>query len=156
MYLVPSCIYRPKEHSYTLTRADGSVSKESACNPGDPGSNPRSGRVPWRRKWQPTPVISTGKCYGQKSLTGYSPLDHRSWTQLSNWTTTTTRVPDSDCPANISRAPEAAGLLPTLIHMEHLHCQTFQILRIQREIKHELCYSPLRGHKLRRECYCCC
>ena len=27
----------------------------------------------WRRKWQPTPVLSSGKSHGQRSLVGYSP-----------------------------------------------------------------------------------
>ena len=29
--------------------------------------------IPWRRKWQPTPVFLPGKSYGQRSLAGYSP-----------------------------------------------------------------------------------
>ena len=29
--------------------------------------------VPWRRKWQSTPVPLPGKSYGQRSLVGYSP-----------------------------------------------------------------------------------
>ena len=29
--------------------------------------------VPWRRKWQPTPVFLPGKSLGQRSLAGYSP-----------------------------------------------------------------------------------
>jgi len=37
------------------------------------GFNPRVRKVPWRRKWQPTPVFLPGKSHGQKSLTGYSP-----------------------------------------------------------------------------------
>ena len=28
---------------------------------------------PWRRKWQPTLVILSGKSHGQRSLVGYSP-----------------------------------------------------------------------------------
>ena len=28
---------------------------------------------PWRRKWQPTPVLLPGKSHGQKGLVGYSP-----------------------------------------------------------------------------------
>ena len=28
---------------------------------------------PWRRKWQPTPVLSPGKSHGQRNLVGYSP-----------------------------------------------------------------------------------
>ena len=34
-------------------------------------------KMPWRRKWQPTPVFLPGKSYGQKSLVGYSPLGHK-------------------------------------------------------------------------------
>ena len=31
------------------------------------------GKIPWRREWQPTPVLLHGKSHGQRSLTGYSP-----------------------------------------------------------------------------------
>ena len=31
---------------------------------------------PWRRKWQPTPVLLPGEFHGQKNLAGYSPRDH--------------------------------------------------------------------------------
>ena len=30
-------------------------------------------KIPWRRKWQSTPVLLPGKSHGQKSLVGYSP-----------------------------------------------------------------------------------
>ena len=30
-------------------------------------------KSPWSRKWQPTPVSSPGKFYGQKGLGSYSP-----------------------------------------------------------------------------------
>ena len=39
----------------------GSEGKASACNVGDLGSTPGSGRFPWRRKWQPTPVFLPGE-----------------------------------------------------------------------------------------------
>ena len=32
------------------------------------GFDPRVGKIPWRRKWQPTPVFLLGKSYGQRSL----------------------------------------------------------------------------------------
>ena len=32
--------------------------------------------LPWRRKWQPTPVLLPGKFHGQRSLVGYSLWDH--------------------------------------------------------------------------------
>ena len=34
-------------------------------------------KIPWSRKWQPTPVVLPGKFHEQKSLTGYSPWGHR-------------------------------------------------------------------------------
>ena len=30
-------------------------------------------KIPWRRKWQPTPGFLPGKSHGQRSLAGYSP-----------------------------------------------------------------------------------
>ena len=42
--------------------------KESACNAGDAG--PWVGTIPWRRKWQNTPVTLPGKSHGQRSLVG--------------------------------------------------------------------------------------
>ena len=37
------------------------------------GFNPWVGKIPWRRKWQPTPVFLSEKFHGQRSLAGYSP-----------------------------------------------------------------------------------
>ena len=39
----------------------GSDIKESACNAGSLGSIPRMGRFPWRRAWQPPPVLLPGE-----------------------------------------------------------------------------------------------
>ena len=33
--------------------------------------SPWVGKIPWRRKWQPTPVFLPGKSHGQRSLVGY-------------------------------------------------------------------------------------
>ena len=38
-----------------------------------PGFDPWLGKIPWRRKWQPTPVLLPGKSHGWRSLVGYSP-----------------------------------------------------------------------------------
>ena len=35
--------------------------------------NPWVRKIPWRRKWQSTPVLLPGKSHGQRSLVGYSP-----------------------------------------------------------------------------------
>ena len=32
---------------------------------------------PLEKAWQPTPVFLPGESYGQRSLVGYSPWDHR-------------------------------------------------------------------------------
>ena len=32
---------------------------------------------PWRRKWQPTPILFPGKFQGWRSLVGYSPWDRK-------------------------------------------------------------------------------
>ena len=37
------------------------------------GFNPWVGKIPWRRKWQPTLVLLPGKFHGQKSLVGSNP-----------------------------------------------------------------------------------
>ena len=52
------------------------VVKNSPANAGDerdPGLIPGSGRIPWRRKWQPTLVFLPGESHGQKSLGGCNP-----------------------------------------------------------------------------------
>ena len=34
-------------------------------------------KIPWRRKWQPTPVFLPGKFHGQRSWAGYNPRGHK-------------------------------------------------------------------------------
>jgi len=45
------------------------VGKASACNVGDPGSVPGSGRFLWRRKWLPIPVFSSVQSVAQSCPT---------------------------------------------------------------------------------------
>ena len=53
----------------------GSEVKVSASNVRDPGLipgfNPWVGKIPWRRKWQPTPVFSPGESHAQRNLADY-------------------------------------------------------------------------------------
>ena len=47
-------------------------------NPMDRGAwratvSPWTGKISWRKKWQPTPVFLPGESHGQRSLVGYSP-----------------------------------------------------------------------------------
>ena len=56
----------------------GSVSKEFICNAGKhlqcwrPGFDPGIRKIPWRRKWQSTPLFLPGKSHGQRSPVSYS------------------------------------------------------------------------------------
>ena len=53
----------------------GNSGKESACHSRrykNHRFNPWVGKIPCRRKWQPTPVFLPGKSHGQKSLEVYS------------------------------------------------------------------------------------
>ena len=35
------------------------------------GFNPSVRKIPWRRRWQPSPVFLLGESHGQRSLVGY-------------------------------------------------------------------------------------
>ena len=61
--LIVSKIHRSRDSQTTMLTSTGSqaglyLSKTS---------------LPWRRKWQPTPVFLPGKSHGQRILAGYSP-----------------------------------------------------------------------------------
>ena len=53
--------------------------KECTPNAGDAGLVPGLGvgKIPERRKWQPTPALVPEKSHGQRSLVGYSPWSHK-------------------------------------------------------------------------------
>ena len=48
----------------------GSVVDTLPANGGRCEFNPWVGKIPWRRKWQPTPVFLPGESHGQRSLLG--------------------------------------------------------------------------------------
>jgi len=56
------------------------------------GLDPWVRKIPWRRKWQPTPVLLPGKSHGWRRLVGYSPqgrkesdMTERLHFSLQNW-----------------------------------------------------------------------
>ena len=55
---------------------------------GRPGFDPWVGKIPWRRKWQSTPVLLPGKSHGQRSQVGYSSWGRKEsdTTERLNWT----------------------------------------------------------------------
>ena len=48
--------------------------------------DPWVGKIPWRRKWQPTPVFLPGESHGQRSMMGYSPWGHKEAEMKSKYT----------------------------------------------------------------------
>ena len=64
---------------FTFTIPGGADGNEPACQSSklkSPGLDPWVRKIPWRRKWQPTPVFLAGISHGQRSLAGYSPWGH--------------------------------------------------------------------------------
>ena len=55
----------------------GSDGKSVCLQWGRPGFSPWVRKIPWRRKWHPTPVLLPGKSHGQRSLIGYSPWGNK-------------------------------------------------------------------------------
>ena len=51
--------------------------EESTCHCRRCKFNPWVRKIPWRRKWQPTPEFLPGKSHGQRNLAGYSPWGHK-------------------------------------------------------------------------------
>ena len=49
-----------------------------ACQCRRHGFDPWLGKIPWRRKWQPTPVFLPREPHGQRNMAGYSPWGHKS------------------------------------------------------------------------------
>ena len=48
-------------------------------------------KIPWRRKWQPTPVFLPGKSHGQKSLVGCNPWGRKELGTAGRLTPTNTK-----------------------------------------------------------------
>ena len=62
--------------THTMGFPGGSMVKSTLANAGDAKRRefqPWVGKIPWRRKWQPTPVFWLGKSHGERSQVGYSP-----------------------------------------------------------------------------------
>ena len=65
--------------------------------------DPWVGKMPWRRKWQPSPVFLLGEFHGQRSLAGYSPWARKESDTTKQLTTTAgTKLPGS---LNVAKMP---------------------------------------------------
>ena len=68
----PPILGGPTQHGFR----GGSDGKVCACNGGN-WVQSLGLEDPWRRKWQPTPVLLPGKFHGLRILIGYSPWGHK-------------------------------------------------------------------------------
>ena len=71
-----SCIWKDKGREKRVLRYELQLptclsGKESACQCRRCRFNPWVRKIPWRRKWQPTPVFLPGESHGQRSRAGY-------------------------------------------------------------------------------------
>ena len=63
--------YKIMKQNYAREFPGGSVVKNSPLKAGD-RFDPWVRRIPWRKKWLPTPGFLPGKSHGQRRLVGYS------------------------------------------------------------------------------------
>ena len=56
-----------------------------ACQCTRHGFHPWIRTIPWRRKWQPTPIFLPGKSHGQRSLAGNTPWGCKQQTMTQRW-----------------------------------------------------------------------
>ena len=81
----PSCGHYPCHcrRGYCLCYPGGASGKESACQRRTckrRGFHPWVGKIPWSRKWQPTPVLFPAESQGQRSLGAIVNWASESWT----------------------------------------------------------------------------
>ena len=60
--------------------------------------SPGTGKIPCRRKWQPTPVFLPEEFHGQRSLVGYSLWDHKEFDTNEQLSTAAAAKSFQSCP----------------------------------------------------------
>ena len=72
----PVCVFAAL-HFFWASLVAQSVKKTICLQCRSPRFNSWVREIPWRKKWQPTPIFLPGKPHGQRSLAGYSPWGHK-------------------------------------------------------------------------------
>ena len=85
-----SVVMSPEAHCWSFLTFNGKEPTRQCRRYKRPRFNCWVGKIPWKRKWQPTQVFLPGESYRQRSLAGYSPWDHNSQTWLSDLPATNT------------------------------------------------------------------
>ena len=83
------------------------------------------GKIPWSRKWQPTPVFLPENFHGQGSLASCSPWDHKESIQLQrhNWAMEPAHILHKTFPKKPS--PVSVTELAVVIKMTSCHTHWF-------------------------------
>ena len=105
--------------SKSLTSLVAQTVKASAYNAGDPGSILWVGKIHWRRKWQPTPVLLPGKSHGWRILLGYSPQSRKESDTTERLHFTSSLPPPFLSPKNIWKFLVHVLLRQSLKDFEH-------------------------------------
>ena len=71
------CTIQNSSHCFRFGLPRSCTGKESTCQSRRHRFDPWVRKIPWRRKWQPTPVFLPGESHGQRSLAGDSPWGHK-------------------------------------------------------------------------------
>ena len=112
----------------------GSVVKNLPVNTGDMSSIPGSGKIPWRKKWKPTPIFLPVKSHGQRSLASYGPGGHKRQTQLSmhacTHTHTHTRTWDTRGTGSTGPFPLLGGFPEAFHELSNLCVPKYLILKL--------------------------
>ena len=80
--------------------------------------DPWVGKIPWRSKWQPTPVFLPGECHGQRSPVGYSLWSRKRVTQ--DW------APEQSPPSGSGQQVWYYFLLVVWIHRQNWKDSTWE------------------------------
>ena len=64
------------QHCYKLRGFPGGSVVKNLPAMQETGFNPWVKKIPWKRKWQPTPVYFPGEPHGQRNLVGHSPCSY--------------------------------------------------------------------------------
>ena len=112
---------------------------------GRPRFEPWVDKIPWRREWQPTPVLLPGEFHGQRSLAGPSPWGHKEsdTTEQITYTLTVYHVVE-----RIHQTPNSL-ILPST-HLKHSSFSNFtiitkpQLFQLQDHLSSELTQASIR------------
>ena len=81
------CTIQNSSHCFRFGLPRSCTGKESTCQSRRHRFDPWVRKIPWRRKWQPTPVFLPGESHGQRSLAGDSPWGHKE-SDITEWLST--------------------------------------------------------------------